>query len=244
MKEFKDCVNVNSPEFKALAAKVGETEAELLTRLNNMEIPSVSKALDMQKKHRTEDYKDLLDYLENAPSIDEIGIRKRLVNVVSLHNGINYVVSSRDEVVTNVFSGPNQVKQKQSKFNKDVFNSNVKTLQEWNKNLKEKGYPELFTINPRSNGNGAFVALNKEAIKHFNVEKARYIDDQIEFYKELNASKETEKVKSFPNKLERTEDQPIKIQEKYLTDLASWLFSPKIDHQDQLNTINTLSGKV
>jgi hypothetical protein len=101
-KHFKDCVNVNSPEFKALAATVGRNEAELLTRLNNMVIPNKGQAEAMQIKYRNQSYKDLIDYLDTAPFVDEIGLRKRLTQVITNFKGSNYIVTTRNETIKNL----------------------------------------------------------------------------------------------------------------------------------------------
>ena len=145
-KHFKDCVNVNSPEFKALAATVGRNEAELLTRLNNMVIPNKGQAEAMQIKYRNQSYKDLIDYLDTAPFVDEIGLRKRLTQVITNFKGSNYIVTTRNETIKNVFSGPNQYKTGQRIFNKEVYLKNIKTIEDWNLRLDKEGYPRLFKI--------------------------------------------------------------------------------------------------
>jgi len=242
-KLFKDCVNVNSPEFKALAASVGRNEAELLTRLNNMAIPNKGQAEAMQVKYRNQSYKDLIHYLDTAPFVDEIGIRKRLTHVISSFNGSNYIVTTRNETVKNVFSGPNQYKSGQAIFNKEVYLKNIKTIEDWNLRLDKEGYPRLFKITQNPNGRRATVSFDKKAIDYYNAKRSEYIDYLIEFDRELEESKETEDLKNPIRKLERVENEPAR-EAKFLVDIKKWLFSDKIDFQDQLNTINTLSGKV
>lgn len=242
---FRKCINKADKEYKKLAGKFGDKQAELIVRLNDMHIPTLEQANKVLTEKRNTDIKSVLGYLEDADIVDEVGLRKRLGGVVTYSKGTNFVVKTNgNQTLVNIMSGPSQVKLQGAQYDPEVFNKNVEILNKINKELEDKGYPKIFKVTPLKSVSGASVEFNQKALDYFNQSKSDYIDDKIDYYNEMEEKGFAELPKNPVFSLRRVEDQEESTQKDFDNDIRKWLYTPSFNFQDQLNIHNTLSGKV
>jgi hypothetical protein len=235
IKSFERCINVKSPEFIKLSNTFGYATSSLLTRLNNMEIPSENKAKEILLKERQKQFDDIINYINSSQIVDIVGLNKHLKKFMTPNHGL-YIVNHTDTQNVSKYSFSEKTfgkyKDKQTNFSKEVHDKNVKALTEIQRKLQEVGYSDVFKIESNKTTIGSQIKYNKEKIDEINTKKAEYIDDEIEYFNE----KETGKQGSF-FKL-----SPIQNQDKYDAAKGEWKFSPKFNEPQQLNIINTLTG--
>lgn len=86
------CVNKNLPEFKALAAELGNSLAESIVVANKYEIPTVEQAVQIIRGSNVLQYKKAVRYLETTTSSNVDDLVNNLNRVIQKYNNDYFVI--------------------------------------------------------------------------------------------------------------------------------------------------------